>query len=108
MHSALALKLITGKTGCCFLTVFISWYGLMANPKMKISENVEKMTLPGIKKVVRYYDEEGYFYRDGILLESETVDSADIIYHPVYPEKKYENLLIKKKKNYKPKVFFKR
>ena len=32
-------------------------------PRMKISENIEKVTLPGKKEVYRYYDEEGFFIR---------------------------------------------
>lgn len=51
-------------------------------PKLKVSENVEKITLPGVKEVLRYYDDEGRFYRDGIQLEEE--DEVDTIYHPHY------------------------
>lgn len=57
-------------------------------PRMKISENIEKVTLPGVKKLVRFYDEEGLFYRDGIFLENENIDENAILYHPIYPEKK--------------------
>ncbi len=70
------------------------------SPRMKISENVEKVTLPGIKELVRFYDTEGFFFRDGIFLKDESMDGSLIIYHPVYPEKntdvsglKYEYLL---------------
>jgi nicotinate phosphoribosyltransferase len=54
-------------------------------PKLKISENIEKVTLPGRKKVLRYFDKDGKFYGDGILLESES--EPDTIYHPFYPAK---------------------
>lgn len=54
-------------------------------PKLKISENIEKVTLPGIKKVIRYFDNEGMFYRDGIMLEDE--DNVESIYHPYYSAK---------------------
>jgi len=54
-------------------------------PKLKLSENVEKVTLPGLKKVVRYLDDDGKFYGDGILLEHE--DRVDTIFHPYYPAK---------------------
>jgi len=67
-------------------------------PTLKISENIEKITLPGRKKVFRYFDDEGHFYGDGILLEEES--EAETIYHPFYPAKhsdvsgfKYESLL---------------
>jgi nicotinate phosphoribosyltransferase len=70
------------------------------SPRMKISENVEKVTLPGIKELVRFYDTGGFFFRDGIFLKDESMDGSLIIYHPVYPEKntdvsglKYEYLL---------------
>ena len=56
-------------------------------PRMKISENVEKMTYPGRKSLYRYYDSEGNFFRDGILLESEDSDSCDCIYNPILPDK---------------------
>lgn len=49
-------------------------------PRMKISENIEKISLPMRKKLVRYYDEENNFYRDGIL-PFET-DRVERIYHP--------------------------
>ncbi len=54
-------------------------------PKLKISENIEKVTLPGIKKVARYFDSEGMFYRDGIMLEDE--ENIESIYHPYYSAK---------------------
>lgn len=57
------------------------------SPRMKISENVEKITLPGIKELVRFYDAEGFFFRDGIFLKDEPMDGSLVIYHPVYPEK---------------------
>lgn len=56
-------------------------------PRMKISENTEKMTLPGKKLLYRYYDSEGNFFRDGILLENEDPDLCDEICNSVYPDK---------------------
>jgi len=55
-------------------------------PCLKISENLSKTSLPGIKKVVRYTDPEGFFYADGILLDDEK--SIDTIHHPLFPEQK--------------------
>ena len=55
---------------------------------MKISENIEKMTLPGRKSLYRYYDSEGNFFRDAILLENENPDLCDHIISPVHPEKR--------------------
>ncbi len=56
-------------------------------PRMKISENIEKVTLPGNKLLYRYFDPEGNFLRDGILLENEEPEECKRIYHPLYPEK---------------------
>jgi nicotinate phosphoribosyltransferase len=54
-------------------------------PKLKISENIEKITLPGRKKVIRYSGDDGTFYGDGIVLEEE--ENVETIYHPYYPAK---------------------
>lgn len=56
-------------------------------PRMKISENIEKMTYPGRKSLYRYYDSEGNFFRDGILLENEDPESCICIFNPVQPDK---------------------
>lgn len=55
-------------------------------PTLKISENVEKITLPGIKKVTRYLNKDGSFYADGISLESESKTTH--IEHPYFPTKR--------------------
>ena len=39
---------------------------------LKISENIEKISLPGIKKIYRYFDDNGFYIADGITLEDET------------------------------------
>lgn len=54
-------------------------------PKLKVSENIEKITLPGRKKVLRYSDKDGQFYGDGILLDDE--QQPNTIYHPHYSAK---------------------
>jgi len=59
---------------------------LGGEPCLKISENIGKTSLPGIKKVVRYTDPEGFFYADGILLEDEK--SVEFVFHPLFPEQK--------------------
>ena len=56
-------------------------------PRMKISENIEKMTFPGRKLLYRYFDGEGNFFRDGILLEQEDPNTCDCIFNPIYPDK---------------------
>jgi nicotinate phosphoribosyltransferase len=59
-------------------------------PRMKLSESIEKMTLPGKKQLYRYYDKGGNFLRDGILLENEDPEKCLNIYDPIHPEKTTE------------------
>jgi nicotinate phosphoribosyltransferase len=56
-------------------------------PRMKISENIEKVTLPGKKLLYRYYDSDGGFLRDGILLENENPNQCTRIYDTFHPER---------------------
>ncbi len=66
-------------------------YKLVENngiPRLKISENVEKITMPGTKRLVRYFDKKDRFYRDGILLSDEK--SVDKLYHPIHAHKNTE------------------
>jgi len=55
-------------------------------PKIKISENVEKTTLPGIKNVFRFFNGENKFFGDAIVLEGE--EPPEEFYHPLFPERK--------------------
>ncbi len=41
---------------------------------LKISDNLQKTTLPGKKKILRYYDREGMFYADAVVM----IDEMDI------------------------------
>jgi nicotinate phosphoribosyltransferase len=78
-------NLVTGQQNPALDGVYkLSW--LDGEPRLKISENVTKTSLPGIKKVVRYTDPEGFFYADGVLLEDEK--SIEYIHHPHFPEQK--------------------
>jgi nicotinate phosphoribosyltransferase len=55
-------------------------------PKIKISENPEKVTIPGVKKVIRLYDKaSGKMKADLIMLDCEDVcENQDLtIFHPV-------------------------
>ena len=79
-------ELITGKPDAALDGVYK--LSLCNNsPRMKISENIEKMTLPGRKSLYRYYDSEGNFFRDAVLLTHENPDSCDLIFNPVHPDK---------------------
>lgn len=66
-------------------------------PRLKISENLQKTTLPGKKKVLRYLDGKKKFYADCIALDEE--QAPKIMIHPFHKEKSlplddhtYENL----------------
>src|SRR6185503_2642268 len=63
-------SLLTGQDTPALDGVYkLSFYD--GQPRLKISENLAKTSLPGVKKIIRYTDPEGFFYGDGILLEDE-------------------------------------
>lgn len=80
-------ELVTGKPDASLDGVY-KLSEIAGTPSMKISENIEKNTLPGRKMLWRYFDEEGNIYRDGILLEDENPDKCDWLCHPSQPDKK--------------------
>lgn len=49
-------------------------------PRMKISDNITKTTLPGKKQVSRFTDEQGFFMADAIHLEEEVLPEK--MFHP--------------------------
>lgn len=55
-------------------------------PTLKLSENVQKITLPGKKKVYRYFNSDGSFNGDAIMLDDET--ELNRMHHPYFPAKK--------------------
>lgn len=56
-------------------------------PTLKISENEEKITLPGSKKLIRYLNTDGTFNSDGIALQNESI--PETIYHPYLSHRQY-------------------
>lgn len=54
-------------------------------PSMKVSENIAKTTLPGLKKIYRYVNGQNLFYADGIELAGEKIPK--IIHHPYQADK---------------------
>jgi nicotinate phosphoribosyltransferase len=54
-------------------------------PRLKISENLQKITLPGVKKVLRFLDGDGKFYADCVTLEGE--GAPERMLHPFEREK---------------------
>ncbi|GAB7387079.1 nicotinate phosphoribosyltransferase [Bacillaceae bacterium] len=59
-------------------------------PKIKISNNPEKITNPGLKKVVRFYSRtDGQALADVIMLEEEEIPKGDYeIFHPIHTFKR--------------------
>jgi hypothetical protein len=55
-------------------------------PKIKISENAEKISNPGFKKVVRIYNNENKAEADLIMLNDEIIDTTKPlkVFHPIY------------------------
>ena len=82
-------ELITGKSDAALDGVY-KLAVLNSLPKMKFSENIEKVTLPGKKQLIRYFDENGNFFRDGILCADENPLVVSTIFHPVYSGKNTE------------------
>lgn len=57
-------------------------------PKLKISESIEKIINPGIKKVARLIDENGFFYGDAIVLNDE--QEVTRVFHPIEPDQSFD------------------
>lgn len=57
-------------------------------PRLKISENLQKITLPGVKKVLRFFDKDNKFYADCVILADESVPRR--MTHPFEREKTLE------------------
>jgi len=55
------------------------------HPSMKVSDNISKTSLPGVKKIYRFVNGEKLFYADAIELADSRVPHQ--IYHPHHPEK---------------------
>jgi len=87
-------RLITSKSS----PVFGGVYKLVANvdengeiiPKIKISENVAKITTPGFKELYRFYDKKtGKAIADVIALRDEEIPEDNYeIFHPIYTWKR--------------------
>lgn len=60
------------------------------SPRIKVSENVEKITNPGLKDVYRIYDETGHSIADLIVKAGETVDMS-VPYYYADPAKPWKN-----------------
>lgn len=63
---------------------------LNKKPRLKLSENIEKIPLPGSKNVYRIFDAEGYFYADAVSLGDEPDHEINAIHHPNYISKGFK------------------
>ena len=86
-------RLITAKSE----PVFGAVYKLAAvenngefSPRIKVSENVEKITNPGLKDVYRIYDADGHAVADLLAIHGETVDMSQPLRY-VDPSKPWKN-----------------
>lgn len=54
-------------------------------PKLKVSDDLEKTTNPGVKKVMRFYDEKGFMRGDAMFFEDELIpeDQPVQAFHPM-------------------------
>ena len=84
-------SLATGQTDAALDGVY-KLSEINGEPKLKLSENIQKVTLPGVKQVYRFTDETDSFVADAIALADEPVPSKMI--HP-YDIEKSKSLDIK-------------
>ncbi len=80
-------RLVTGHTSPALDGVY-KLNSIDGTPKLKISENIEKITLPGNKKIYRYCNNDGSFYGDAVLFDHEEL--IERMHHPTFPAKKSE------------------
>jgi nicotinate phosphoribosyltransferase len=96
-------RLVTARSEAVFGGVFklsaIEVDGKLV-PKIKISDNVQKTTIPGFKQVYRFYDENGMAEADVITLFDEEIDQTKPyhLFDPNFPwkSKVIENYTAKK------------
>jgi nicotinate phosphoribosyltransferase len=85
-------RLVTARSEAVFGGVFklsaIEVNGKLVD-KIKISENVQKTTIPGFKQVYRFYDELGMAEADVITLHDENIDASQPyhLFDPNFPWK---------------------
>lgn len=86
-------RLITAKSEPVFGAVYklaaVEEDGVF-QPRIKVSENIEKITNPGLKELYRIYDEDGHAVADMIAVAGETVELSQP-YHYIDPQKPWKN-----------------
>ncbi len=85
-------RMITAKSEPVFGAVYklcaVEENGVMM-PRIKISENIEKVTNPGLKRIYRLYDDKHHSIADVIALRDETPETIEYMIDPEKPWKKY-------------------
>jgi nicotinate phosphoribosyltransferase len=56
-----------------------------SEPKLKLTSDISKATLPDLKKVLRAVDVQGSFIQDVITLDGEAIAPGDVVYDPANP-----------------------
>ncbi|HAH56574.1 MAG TPA: nicotinate phosphoribosyltransferase [Bacteroidales bacterium] len=79
-------SLVTGKSDAALDGVY-KLSLINGRPTLKLSEDLIKITLPGEKKIVRYFNGNNKFYADAIALATEDDREIDTIFHPQHPER---------------------
>jgi nicotinate phosphoribosyltransferase len=80
-------SLVTGKDDAALDGVYkLSMFD--HQPRIKVSDTIEKNTLPGIKKVFRYLNDDTTFFADAVVLESE--NEIVRMVHPHQPGKQLD------------------
>lgn len=76
--------LVTGKDEGALDGVYKLTY-IDDSPSMKVSDNITKTTLPGLKTIYRFIDNDNRLYADAIELEKAAV--PEIMFHPYHADK---------------------
>ncbi|HJW28927.1 MAG TPA: nicotinate phosphoribosyltransferase, partial [Saprospiraceae bacterium] len=74
-------KLVTGQPDAALDGVY-KLSMASGKPRLKLSETLEKMILPGIKQVLRVLEKDGMFLGADAIVLSDEGDRASTIYHP--------------------------
>ena len=84
-------RMITAKSDPVFGAVYklcaVEENGAM-KPRIKISENIEKVTNPGLKRVYRAFDKDGHSIADILAKYDEDIEDAEYLIDPEKPWKK--------------------
>lgn len=81
-------SLVTGRPDSALDGVYKLSYA-NGEPRLKLSESVSKINLPGKKQVYRLFNEDGSFYGGEVVCRADETD-VDVMYHPSEQKKSLE------------------